>query len=103
EFVGEDTYHPRLCLVQVAVPDRLFLIDPLTAGPLDAFWSLILDPARTVVVHAGREEIRLCRHWTGKTPEGIFDLQIGAGLMGPAYPMGHGTLVQHFLGIQLAK
>ena len=66
EFVGEDTYHPHLCLVQVATAERLFLIDPLSAGPLDAFWHLVVDPARVVVVHAGREEVRLCRLWTGK-------------------------------------
>src|SRR5712672_2469852 len=65
EFIGEETYHPRLCLVQVATDDRLFLIDPLTAGPLDAFWKLVVDPAMEVVVHAGREEVRLCRLWTG--------------------------------------
>ena len=55
EFVGEETYHPNLCLVQVATPDRLILIDPFEAGPLDEFWKLLLDPARVVVVHAGRE------------------------------------------------
>ena len=59
EFVGEDTYHPRLCLVQVATPDRLLLIDPLSSGPLDAFWALVVDPAHQVIVHAGREEVRL--------------------------------------------
>src|SRR5438132_14410861 len=68
EFVGEDSYHPRLCLVQVATPEGLYLIDPLTAGPLDAFWKLVVDPARVVVVHAGREEVRLCRFWTGQVP-----------------------------------
>src|SRR5581483_4373567 len=59
EFVGEDTYHPHLCLVQVATPERLYLIDPLTVGPLDAFWKLVVDPNNLVVVHAGREEVRL--------------------------------------------
>ena len=68
EFVGEDTYHPRLCLVQVATPERLFLIDPLSAGPLDAFWKLVVDPARLVIVHAGREEVRLCQLWAGAPP-----------------------------------
>ena len=46
EFVGEDTYHPRLCLVQVATARRLYLIDPLSVGPLDAFWKLVVDPAK---------------------------------------------------------
>src|SRR6185437_12634587 len=103
EFVGEDTYHPSLCLVQVATPDRLFLIDPLTTGPLDAFWQLVVDPARVVVVHAGREEVRLCRLWTGRTPGNLFDLQLGAGLAGLAYPLGHGALVHQVLGVQLSK
>src|SRR5579875_2937858 len=103
EFVGEDTYHPRLCLVQVATEDGLYLIDPFTAGPLDAFWQLVVDPARLVVVHAGREEVRLCRLWTGQTPGNLFDLQLAAGLAGWTYPLGYGTLVNQVLGIQMAK
>jgi ribonuclease D len=103
EFVGEDTYHPHLCLVQVATPERLILIDPLSAGPLDAFWNLVTDPAHQVVVHAGREEVRLCRLWSGQAPGNLFDLQIAAGLVGLTYPLGHGSLVNQLLGIQLAK
>jgi ribonuclease D len=103
EFVGEDTYHPSLCLVQVATPDCLYLIDPLTAGPLDDFWKLVVDPARMVIVHAGREEVRLCRLWTGRAPGNLFDLQLAAGLAGWAYPLGYGTLVHQVLGVQMTK
>jgi ribonuclease D len=103
EFVGENTYHPHLCLVQVATPERLYLIDPLAVGPLDAFWRLVVDPQNLVVVHAGREEVRLCRLWTGQTPGNFFDLQIAAGLVGLAYPLGAGPLIHQLLGVQLAK
>jgi ribonuclease D len=103
EFVGEDTYHPHLCLVQVAAGERLYLIDPLTVGPLDTFWELVTNPAHLVVVHAGREEIRLCRLWSGRTPGNLFDLQIAAGLVGMPYPIGHGALVGQLLGVQLSK
>ncbi len=103
EFVGEDTYHPRLCLVQAAAPDRLFLIDPLSTGPLDAFWRLVVDPAVVTVVHAGREEVRLCRLWTGQTPGNLFDLQLAAGLVGLTYPLGHGPLIGQLLGVHLSK
>ena len=103
EFVGEDTYHPSLCLVQVATSERLFLIDPLTAGPLDAFWKLLLDPERVVVVHAGREEVRLCRLWTGAVPANLVDLQLAAGLVGLPYPLGHGGLVGQVVGVHLSK
>src|SRR5437588_6875015 len=103
EFVGEDTYHPRLCLVQIATAERLILIDPLAVGPLDAFWKLVVDPANLVVVHGGREEIRLCHLWTGQIPGNVFDLQIAAGLVGRVYPLGHGALVNQLLNIQIAK
>ncbi len=103
EFVGEDTFHPHLCLVQVATPERLIIIDPLSAGNLEAFWKLVTDPAHQVIVHAGREEVRLCRVWTGQPPRNLVDLQIAAGLVGLNYPIGHAGLVSQLLGIQLAK
>src|SRR6516225_7192116 len=68
EFIGEETFVPELCLVQVATLKRLFVIDPLSVGPLQKFWALVADPARTVIVHAGREEIRLCHRQSGDLP-----------------------------------
>jgi ribonuclease D len=103
EFVGEETYHPHLCLVQVATREKLLLIDPLTAGPLQQFWQLLVDPRRTVVVHAGREEVRLCQLHHGQTPVNLFDLQLAAGLVGMTYPLGHGNLVGQLLGVSLQK
>jgi ribonuclease D len=103
EFVGEDSYHPRLCLVQVATPERLILIDPFTAGPLDGFWNLVIDPANQIIVHAGREEVRLCKLAVGQTPGNLFDLQLAAGLVGLPYPMGYGSLVNQLLGVSMTK
>ncbi len=103
EFVGEQTYQPHLCLVQVATDGVLYLIDPFTVGPLEAFWNVVVDPANQVIVHAGREEVRLCHLWSGQTPGRLFDLQIAAGLVGLTYPMGHGPLVNQVLGVQMAK
>jgi ribonuclease D len=104
EFVGEDTYHPHLCLIQVATDERLILIDPMTVGPLDAFWACVTDPNNQVIVHAGREEVRLCHHHTGgRAPGNLFDLQLAAGMVGMTYPIGHASLVYHLLGVQLAK
>jgi ribonuclease D len=64
---------------------------------------LLHDPARVAVVHAGREEVRLCRLWSGSPPANRFDLQFAAGLVGMNYPMGHAGLVQQLLGQRLAK
>jgi ribonuclease D len=103
EFVGEETYDPQLCLLQISTPHTLYLIDPLSAGALEAFWRLLVDPARVVVVHAGREEVRMCQRATGITPSNWFDLQVAAGLAGYSYPLGHAALVYQILGTQLDK
>ena len=103
EFVGEDTYVPHLCLVQVATPNALYVLDPFDCGPLDEFWRLIADPARVVVVHAGREEVRICNSAIGRPPGNLFDVQIGAGLLGLGYPLGYGPLIQSVLRKRLTK
>jgi len=103
EFVGEDAYRPELCLVQVSTPDHLFVIDPFGVGSLDGFWKLLLDPDRTVVLHAGREDIRLCFFQGGKPPANVFDVQIAAGLVGMTYPIGYGGLVSELLGQRMNK
>ena len=103
EFVGEDAYRPELCLVQVATQSQLFVIDPQTVGPLDGFWKLLLDPARTTVVHAGREDIRICYFQAGQPPANVFDVQIAAGLVGLAYPIGYSGLIHDLLGQKMSK
>jgi ribonuclease D len=103
EFVGEDTYVPHLCLVQVATPAALYVLDPFDCGPLGEFWELIADPNRLVVVHAGREEIRICNGAIGRPPANLFDVQIAAGLLGLGYPLGYGPLVQAVLRKRLHK
>lgn len=103
EFVGEDSYHPKLCLVQVATPRQLFLIDPLAIESLAPFWQQVINPENLVVMHAARQEVRLCQLFAGKPPGDLFDLQIAAGLVGLPYPMGHAGLVYQLLGIQITK
>ncbi len=103
EFVGEDAYRPELCLVQVSTAEQLFVIDPYECGPLDSFWELLLDPARTVIVHAGREDVRMCYFQAGTAPPNVFDVQIAAGLVGMTYPIGYAGLVHDLLHQRMTK
>lgn len=103
EFVGEDAYRPELCLVQVATAENLYVIDPFAVGPLDEFWELLTDPARATVVHAGREDIRLCYFAAGQPPAHVVDVQVAAGLAGLTYPIGYAGLVQELLGQRMSK
>ncbi len=46
EFIGEESYYARFCLVQVATPEKIWLIDPLAEGvDLRPFWELLAVPA----------------------------------------------------------
>src|SRR5579862_2595581 len=45
EFIGELTYFPKLCLIQVASREEIALIDPLANLSLTPFWELLRDPA----------------------------------------------------------
>ncbi|MCZ2342950.1 MAG: ribonuclease D [Bacteroidales bacterium] len=103
EFVGEDTYRPDLCLLQVATAERLYLIDPIRCQTLDDFWELLLDPNRLTIVHAGREEIRMCWFATGMAPANLVDVQVASALVGLQYSIGYASLVQEFLGIRMLK
>jgi ribonuclease D len=103
EFVSEDSYRPELCLVQVAADDRLAVIDPYPLEDLAPFWQLLARPGHITVVHAGREELRFCLHCVGQAPYNLFDVQIGAALIGLEYPAAYSTLVAKLLGKTLPK
>ncbi len=103
EFVSEDSYRPELCLVQVAADDRLAVIDPFPLETLSPFWELLAQPGHTTIVHAGREELRFSLHAIRRPPHALFDVQIGAGLVGMEYPAAYSTLVSKLLGELLPK
>jgi ribonuclease D len=103
EFVGEGRHRPELCLVQIATPDTLYVIDPHATGRLEGLWELLQDPRRVVVVHAGKEDIRICQHQAHRPPARIFDIQLAAGLLGLDYPLGYGKLVEELFGTAMNK
>jgi ribonuclease D len=102
EFVSEDTFEPVLCLVQVATPERLAVIDPFKVGDMIPFWDLVNDPEVEVVTHAAGEDLRIGKIQSGSLPVQVFDVQVAAGLVGYGYPSSLGNLVSQILGVSLA-
>ncbi len=94
EFIGEQTYYPQLCLIQVATPVRIALIDPLAGVDLTSFWELLADPAVEKVVHAGMPDLEPVARHLNCPPQAIFDTQIAAGFAGLTYPMALGKLLE---------
>ena len=92
-----------LCLVQVAAPGILAVIDTLSARDLDPFWRLLAEPGRTTVVHAGREEMGFILHAIKARPSKLFDVQVGAGLVDHDYPSGYASIVRRFVNLPTNK
>ena len=108
EFIGENTYQPILCLVQVATEDRVELIDPVALyshdeNALQELWQLLADPSLEKICHAGDQDVEIVWQHSGLVTKNMFDTQIGAGMLGIAYPTALWRAVEHFSGVTLEK
>ena len=106
EFVGEDTFIPRLELIQVATADTAAVIDfpaVQASGSLDVFWELICDTKVDKILHAGRQDLDLFATHAGQIPKPFFDTQIAAAMVGYGAQVAYSNLVQRLHGTKLAK
>ena len=102
EFIGENSYYPKLCVIQVATTEQVALIDPLAEDiDLTPFWELLADPAVEKVVHAGQQDLEPVFRHTGQPPRNIFDTQIAAAFAGQYFPIAMGKLAQALIGVDL--
>ncbi len=103
EFLRERTYHPKLCLIQVATHDEVAAIDALCVGDLSPLADLFEDESITKVFHACDQDLEVILDHMGVLPRPVFDTQLAASFLGHRMQMGYGALVQTFEGVHLAK
>lgn len=104
EFLRESTYYPQLCLIQIATPDALWLIDPLANHlELTTLWQALNDATQPIVFHAAEQDLELMHLASGVLPRQIHDTQIAAALLGLGEQMGYARLVQQLMGEDLDK
>jgi len=104
EFIGELSYFPKLCLVQVATETDVALIDPFHDEiDLTAFWSLVADPDIEKIVHAGEQDLEPVVRLLDREPANIFDTQIYAGFAALPYPTSLQRIVNELAGVKLGK
>jgi len=103
EFLREKTYFPKLCLVQIASPDRVACIDPLTLSDITPLLDLLYDRTITKVMHAARQDMEIFYHLRGTLPQPVFDTQVAAPLLGYPDQTGYASLVEALLGVHLNK
>jgi ribonuclease D len=103
EFVSEDTFRPELCLVQVATPETLAVIDPYRVRDLTIFWRTLADGRHITIAHAAREELNFALLACGRPLGNLFDTQIAAGFCSNEFPAAYGSVVGKFLDVRPAK
>lgn len=103
EFMRERTYHPRLCLVQVAVGDNVYLVDATPKIDLSGIGRLVADPRVRVVLHAGKQDLEIFFDAFGVVPVNVFDVQVAAAFAGYGSALPYGRLVETAVGVKLVK
>ena len=95
EFMRDQTYWPRLCLVQIANDHEAAAIDTLAKGiDITPLLNLFTNPRILKIFHAARQDLEIFYRLMGRLPSPIFDTQIAAMVCGFGDSAGYDTLVR---------
>jgi ribonuclease D len=75
-------YRERVCLVQLSIPGRTVLIDPLAGADLAPLAGLFADPAVRKIFHAADYDLRSLYRDFRLEVRGLFDTMVSAQLLG---------------------
>ena len=104
EFLRENTYYPKLCLIQIGGPDEAHCIDPLAAGlDLAPLHALMRNERVLKVFHSARQDVEIFLQAMGTVPAPMFDTQIAAMVCGFGESVSYETLVIKLAGAQVDK
>jgi len=104
EFMRENTFWPKLCLVQLAGPEEAVAVDPLAPGiDLTPLFAVMTAPNVLKVFHSARQDIEIFVHLTGRVPAPLFDTQVAAMVCGFGESVGYDTLAARLAGARIDK
>jgi len=86
DLEGDSLFHyqEKVCLVQIATPAEVILIDPLGLRDLSPLEAVFADPAVRKVLHGSDYDIRSLDRDFGIHIHGLFDTQVAARFLGLA-------------------
>jgi ribonuclease D len=104
EFMREQTFWPKLCLIQMAGEGTEVLVDSLAPSlDLKPFFDLMVNERVLKVFHSGRQDIEIVHHLAGVIPHPIFDTQVAAMVCGFGESVSYSMLVKRLLNRNLDK
>lgn len=96
------SYREKVCLIQVTVEDRDYLVDPLAKFDVTPLGAVIADPRKTKVFHDGEYDVLLMKRSFGFRFENLFDTRVAAAALGSKTP-GLATVLKERFRIELDK
>ncbi|HET7156317.1 MAG TPA: ribonuclease D [Hyphomicrobiaceae bacterium] len=104
EFIREQTFWPKLCLIQLAGPADEAIVDPLAPGiDLAPFYALMANDKVVKVFHAARQDLEIVWTQAHLMPQPIFDTQVAAMVCGFGESVSYVNLVKQVTGRDLDK
>jgi ribonuclease D len=103
EFLRVDTYYPKLCLLQFAIPGEIVCVDMIALPDIEPLLQALRNPAQPKVIHAARQDLEVLQALDGALPAPVFDTQIAAALVGLDEQIGYGALVEALAQVRLEK
>lgn len=97
------SYREKVCLLQVTVEDRDYLVDPLASGvDISPMGRMFADPDCTKVFHDGEYDVLILKRDHGFEFAGLFDTRVAAATLGSTSP-GLGSVIEAEFGVILDK
>jgi len=103
EFMREKTFFPKLCLLQISVPDRIWCVDTLKIDSLAPLLAAFTAPGVPKILHAARQDLEAIFLVTRAVVAPVFDTQIAAGCVGMKPQLGYADLAKTLLDVTIAK
>jgi ribonuclease D len=104
EFIREQTFWPKLCVIQLAGPGEEAIVDPLAPGlDLAPFFALMAHADVMKVFHAARQDLEIVWTLARLIPHPIFDTQVAAMVCGFGEAVSYVSLVKQLTGHNLDK
>lgn len=94
-------YFEKVCLIQLSLGDKHFLVDPLAQLDLSGFLQALAD--KPLILHGADYDLRMMRASMGFRPRGeVFDTMIAAQLLG-IEQIGLAALIERCFEITIGK
>jgi ribonuclease D len=103
EFVREDTYFPKLALIQVGDGESSMCIDAVAVKNLEPLRAIIASPDIVKVLHSPDQDLEIFVNRWGIGAMPLFDSQLAATFLGIAEQPSYAALVASQLGVTLDK